>query len=134
MTVYFSGHGLPDVDSKKVFLSPVDVSSYKPRLSSYPLKVFYSNLAKLPARTVTVVLDACFSGTSGGGRVLRGMSPVTLHADLPAADSKLLVLSSSQGDEVSNWHDDARHGSSPTAYCAASPGRPMGTPTGTPAT
>ncbi len=45
--------------------------AHSPRwLAPYPLEVLYANLQKLKARSVLVLLDACFSGTSHGGSLV----------------------------------------------------------------
>ena len=43
-------------------------------LIRYPLEVLLANLAKIPARTMAVYLDACFSGESEKGILVRSTS------------------------------------------------------------
>lgn len=49
----------------------------------YPLETLYTNLAKLQARRVTVMLDACFSGGSADGVVVRSTSSISVVARKP---------------------------------------------------
>lgn len=77
--VYYSGHGAPGQDGKSAFLIPVDTGVDYVDISGYPLDLFYKNLASLPAASITVALDACFSGNSGAGPLYRNISSAMLR-------------------------------------------------------
>lgn len=62
--VYYSGHGLPEKDGKDVYLFPSDGSVERLETQGYSLNKLFDNLDKLHAKSVTVILDACFSGSS----------------------------------------------------------------------
>jgi len=62
--VFYSGHGIPSKDGKKVYLFPADGKIEKAASQGYDLNELYQNLDKLNAKSVTVFLDACFSGVS----------------------------------------------------------------------
>ena len=69
--VFYSGHGAPGTsDQGGAYLVPTDADGARIELNGYPLTTFYNNLAKLPAQSVTVVLEACFSGASDAGSVI----------------------------------------------------------------
>jgi hypothetical protein len=109
--IYYSGHGAPDVDTKKAYFMPVDCDPYSVRMNGYSLNLFYTNLAKLPAKSVTVVLDACFSGGSEKGMLIKNASPVTVLVTEPVFTLKnASVFTSSTGDQVSSWYPSKRHG------------------------
>ncbi|MEZ4568490.1 MAG: hypothetical protein R2860_16535 [Desulfobacterales bacterium] len=58
---------------------PVDCDPASVSLNGYSVDLLYSNLAKLPARHVTIVMDTCFSGISGSGETfIKSYSPFTL--------------------------------------------------------
>ena len=110
--IYYSGHGAPDLQSKTGYFVPVDCNPARVRLNGYSLNLFYKNVAKLPAREVTIVLDACFSGGAGNGEsLIKGASPFVI-AKRKLADLKenTICLASSEGDQVSSWYDDKQHG------------------------
>lgn len=109
--VYYSGHGAPDVDSRRGYLVPVDADPAYVRLNGYALDTFYKNLGKLLSPAVTVVLDACFSGASEEGMLLKAASPVFVEIRHPAlAAGQVVVFASSTGDQVSSWYPEKRHG------------------------
>ena len=62
--VFYSGHGLPGKDGKDVYLFPSDGKVERLQRQGYNLNTFYTNLNNLGAKSVTVFLDACFSGAS----------------------------------------------------------------------
>jgi hypothetical protein len=63
---YFAGHGAPDLASKAPYLVPSDGNPAFAKQSCYPMASFYESLNNLRARSVTVMLDACFSFGAGG--------------------------------------------------------------------
>ena len=63
VVVYYSGHGAPGIEDMRGYLLPVDADPNTAELNGYPIDVLYRNLSGLDeARSVTVFVDACFSG------------------------------------------------------------------------
>ena len=109
--VYYSGHGAPDVDSRRGYLLPVGVDPSRVALTAYPLDWLYTNLSKVPARSMTVVIDACFSGASQAGSLLGPVSPVVPSVDNPLLTMEnAVILTAARGDQVSTWYPDMKHG------------------------
>lgn len=106
--VYYTGHGAPDLETKESYLVPSDSDPNYVRLSGYPLKTLYKNLAKLPARDISVAIDACFSGISDKGSIISKASPLLVVPTLPGA-GRLNLFSSSRAEEVSSWYPDKQH-------------------------
>jgi uncharacterized caspase-like protein len=110
--VYYSGHGAPDLKKMKGYFVPVDCDPAKVSLNGYALDLFYENLSKMEAKSITVVMDACFSGsTNSGATLVQSASPALIKIDTSIAKNKnAAVLTSSEGDQVSSWYDEKRHG------------------------
>ena len=105
--IYYSGHGSPDVNSGEGYFVPVDAEPQYVSISGYGLGTFYDNLSKLRAKSVTVVLDACFSGSG----LLENISPVSIRYTTEAAKiDNAFVFSSSTDDQVSCWYPEKEHG------------------------
>jgi hypothetical protein len=109
--VYYSGHGAPDTDSKEGYIVPVDCDPTHVGLNGYSLKTLYSNLDKIDAekelKHVTVVLDACFSGSSAKGSLLANVSPIYITVNKDAmASANATIITSASGDQVSGWYSD----------------------------
>lgn len=62
--VFYSGHGIPSAAGDRVYLLPSDGRLEAIEKQGYDLNTLYNNLEALNAKSVTVFLDACFSGVS----------------------------------------------------------------------
>ncbi|MBK6346833.1 MAG: caspase family protein [Bacteroidales bacterium] len=62
--VFYSGHGIPSAAGDRVYLLPSDGRLEAIERQGYDLNTLYNNLEALQAKSVTVFLDACFSGVS----------------------------------------------------------------------
>ncbi len=112
--VYYTGHGAPDPAGKGAFLVPVDANVDYIASNGYPLDTFYKNLSKVREKIgsgrMTVILDACFSGDSGGGVLFRNISPAMIKTASPVGNLEEAVIFTSAGEsEVSQWYPDKRH-------------------------
>lgn len=109
--IYYSGHGAPDLESQQGYVVPYDCDPAFVKVSGYALDRFYENVNRLNARTVTVVLDACFSGVSQGGTLLQQASPIYIRIKHPLLrNEKTTLFASSQGDQISSWYGPKKHG------------------------
>ena len=110
LLVYFSGHGLPDPQTNESYLLPVDAS---PRNIStgYKLSRFYKELTAYHPASVTVFLDACFSGTKKDGvmmdREARGVI-ITPREETPTTN--MVVFSACTGNETAYPYHNQKHG------------------------
>ncbi len=111
VVVFYSGHGVPGLKDKRSYLLPVNADPDTAEINGYPIDVLYENLSKLrEARSVRVFLDACFSGDSDRGMLVRAASPVYVKAELPEAEKKVTVLTAASGQELASWDEKAEHG------------------------
>jgi len=110
VTVYYSGHGVPGLKDKRPYLLPVNGNPDLAEITGYSVDTLYTNLAKLPARSVTVYLDACFSGDSEKGMLVSSASGLGLEQEIPAASGRLTVITAAQGSQLASWDPKARHG------------------------
>jgi uncharacterized caspase-like protein len=111
--VYYSGHGAPDPNTNQGYLVPTDCDPNTVALNGYPLQLLMTNLQKLidekQLKQVTVVLEACFSGSSEAGSLLKNVSPVSIRLkDQEVSSDKMTVFTSSSGDQLSNWYPAMR--------------------------
>jgi hypothetical protein len=110
VTVFYSGHGVPGLDNRRPYLLPVDGDPNLAEITGYPVDVLYSNLAKLPARSITVYLDACFSGESEKGMLISATSGISVTPKIPKSKSWMTVITAAQGDQFASWDEKAKHG------------------------
>ncbi|MGB4600241.1 MAG: caspase family protein [Trichlorobacter sp.] len=109
--IYYVGHGAPDQQSGEGYFVPVDANPQYISTSGYKLSTFYENLSKIPAAKKTVVIDACFSGSSANGQLLKGVSGLTarLKAETKATVAADLLLTSAGMDQVASWYPEKGH-------------------------
>lgn len=110
--VFYSGHGAPDPTTGSTYLVPIDANPQSIARTGFPVRRMYQALSDLRARSITVVLDACFSGVTPRGESLLGrISPLSVQVENPVLSApNAAILTASRGEEVSNWYDQQRHG------------------------
>ena len=110
VTVFYSGHGVPGLKDRRGYLLPVDADPNLVELNGYPVDVLYENLVKMESKSMTVYLDACFSGDSPKGMIVRATSGISVKPRLPEKKTGLTVLTAAQGDQFASWDEDAKMG------------------------
>ena len=104
---------MPGLNEKTpgAYLLPTDANPSNPWLNGYSVELLYRNLSKLPARTVSVFLDACFTGRGGDGKPHLKASPVFQRAGLPdSVAPNMTVLTAARHDQLAYWDTKAGHG------------------------
>ena len=109
VVVFYSGHGVPDTRAGRDgrYLLPVGADPNAPEIGGYSLELLFNNLTKLDARSVTVFLDACFSGESAGGFLIRKTSGIRVTV---RPVTELTVLTAAKGNQVAFWDQEAQQG------------------------
>lgn len=108
--VYYSGHGAPDIQENAGYFVPVDCDPSLVKFNGYSMNTFYQNLSKLPYRSLTVVIDACFSGSSDKGTLLAQTSLARIKSETGKLnDPNAVVLTAATGDQVASWYPDQYH-------------------------
>jgi len=133
--VYYSGHGAPGrgagqggagrpdlrsggqaetaypTEDWKGYFVPVDCDPNAVSRNGYPLELLYENLGKTGARSVTVVVDACFSGgTSEGKMLIAQASPGAIRIIDPTANwGKGALFTAAAGDQIASWFAEKKH-------------------------
>ena len=108
--VFYSGHGIPGLKDRRSYLLPTDAAIATAEINGYPLDVLYENLDKLNARSVTVFIDACFTGSSHGGPLIKAASGLQVLPKPVKAATPMTVITASSRDQLASWDQDARHG------------------------
>lgn len=107
--VYYAGHGVPDDKTAEAFLLPVDGFGTDPS-SGLNLDDFYASLSEMPAKSIVVLLDACFSGAKRDGGMLMATRGITIKPKMQIPDGKLIVLSATSNDETAFPIEQQKHG------------------------
>ena len=91
---------MPDFETRKGYLIPVDVSGSNIR-DGISLSDLYKKLAATKAARITVFLDACFSGGGRGENGLLAARTVKVKPTGDLVDGNIIVFTASSGEEVS---------------------------------
>jgi hypothetical protein len=110
VTIYYSGHGAPGLKDHRGYLLPANADPNLVEINGYPVDLLYKNLAKIPARSMTVFLDACFSGDSAGGMIVRAASGLSITPKMPKKTANMIVFTAAQGDQFASWDEEAKLG------------------------
>ena len=106
--IYYAGHGVPGEDDD-AYLVPTDAEKETVQLTGYPLSILYDNLRKLPAKSITVILEACFSGSSQAGLVVSRTSAIVVKPRVPEAPGRVTVITAGSAGQVASWEKDGSH-------------------------
>jgi len=107
--VYYAGHGIPDEASKSAYLLPIDGDGRYVQ-SAYKLDDMYQKLGAMRARSVTVFMDACFSGSKREDGMLASARGVAIKVKSGQPQGKMVVFSAASGDETAYPNTDEQHG------------------------
>jgi len=116
--VFYSGHGLPSKCGESIYLFPSDGKIERLSMQGYSLDKFYTNLEKLGARSVTVFLDACFSGASKATEKINTKNLIAMKGVVIKPkyhqpwvnNNKFSVFTSSSGSQTSLGFDPSQSG------------------------
>lgn len=106
---YYAGHGIPDEANKSAYLLPVDADGTQTE-TCYAVSRLYRELGQLGARSVIVLMDACFSGSLRGEGMLASARGVALKAKPDEPQGKMVAVSAATGDETAFPYEEQQHG------------------------
>lgn len=110
--IYYAGHGAPDIQEKMAYLIPFDGDANYPKLTGFSLNMLFDELAKLKVRSVTIFLDACFSGVTRENKMLLADArPISIVIASPILKSdNIIAMSAAGSDQISSGYPDKKHG------------------------
>ena len=107
---YYAGHGVPDEKDNTAYLLPIDGLSNNSSITGYSIAKLNQELGNLRAKSVTVLLDACFSGAKRQGDMLASSRGVAIKVNNARPVGNMIVFSASSGDETAHQYKEKGHG------------------------
>lgn len=107
--IYYAGHGIPDEKNGSAYLLPIDNSGNN-LAAAYSLKKLYSELGALNAKSVTLFMDACFSGAGRDDQMLTEARGVAMVSKSENPLGNMVVFSAARGDETAHPYLEKGHG------------------------
>jgi len=109
--IYYSGHGAPDVKTKETFLVPYDGDPNYATSTGYAINELYENLSDLNVKSITVFMDACFTGSSRDNQpLLADARPVYIETESGNIPENTIVFTAASGNEISSAYTQKNHG------------------------
>lgn len=105
---YYAGHGIPNEQTKSTYLLPTDGNS---SITQTAIKIedLYNKLTQYQTQSVTVFLDACFSGAAREGTLAEGRG-VKIKPKDDILKGNIVVFSAASGDETAHPYNEKQHG------------------------
>jgi len=107
--IYFAGHGMQDPAQEGTYLIPFDGDAQLLDRLALNRDEVLQDLADLNARSVTVMLDTCFSGQGRSDELLVAGRPV-YSVQTSAVPVGVTVISAATGQQIAGSLPDQRHG------------------------
>ncbi len=109
--VFYAGHGAPSLDGKGAYLVPQDGDPNYAVETGFPIDDMLKSLDGSKAKSVTVWLDACFSGADRESRpLIADARPLSLKVEPVVPPGKVSLFSAASGSQVSSAFPAKRHG------------------------
>jgi hypothetical protein len=109
--VFYSGHGLPAPDGKSLYFLPHGVDKELLSRTAVGQNEIVAALSAAKPKSVTMFIDACYSGQTRGGDVLvANAKPLSLKSDTNAYPTNFTVITASANDQISSSSPELKHG------------------------
>ena len=104
LIIYYAGHGLASKDGKELYLLPQDGAAELLSISSISRTNLFIEIKGLNPKSVTIFLDACYTGSSRDNEILLADSrPVKIVADeQEGIPENFTIFSASKLDQISS--------------------------------
>lgn len=108
---YYAGHGMPDEQTKSAYILPVDGNSQN-TATAVKINDIYERLTEFSSAYVTVILDACFSGSTRAANetMLAQGRGVKIIPKSEPLKGNLVVFTAATGDQTALPYSDKQHG------------------------
>jgi len=109
--VFYSGHGLPTQDGSGLYWLPQRANRDLISKTGILLAEINSDIHATKPKSVTIFMDACYSGQARGGETLVASArPIALKSQPTTFPSNFTVISASQADQISSTSPELQHG------------------------
>ncbi len=109
--VYYSGHGLPTSDGKGLYLLPQQTDRDLISKTAIQMQEVISDIQSTKPKSVTLFLDACYSGQSRTGETLIASArPISVKSESRIFPENFTVITASTADQISSSNPDLKHG------------------------
>jgi hypothetical protein len=109
--VFYSGHGLPTQDGSGLYWLPQRANRDLISKTGILLAEVNGDIQASKPKSVTIFMDACYSGQARGGETLVASArPIALKSQPTTFPSNFTIISASQADQISSSSPELQHG------------------------
>jgi len=109
--VYYSGHRLPTADGQGLYVLPQRADRDFIDKTAITQAEINAAIQSTKPRSVTIFLDACYSGQARSGETLvANARPISLRTENQLFPDGFTVMTASQNDQISSSSPDLQHG------------------------
>jgi hypothetical protein len=109
--VFFSGHGLPSDDGSNLYMLPHGVDKQFLDRTAIKQSELIASLQAVSPRSVTMFMDACYSGQIRTGETLLASArPISIQSKASSYPANFNVISASAPDQLASSSPDLKHG------------------------
>jgi len=109
--VFYSGHGLPTQDGSGLYWLPQRANRDLISKTGILLTEINGDIQASKPKSVTIFMDACYSGQARGGETLVASArPIALKSQPTTFPNNFTVISASQADQISSSSPELQHG------------------------
>jgi len=108
---YYSGHGIPVLPDRTPYILPKDkIPDYINRNPFFKLNNIYNLLSNSKATKIIAIVDSCFSGSTDGKSVFKGVASVVLSPKKVTFNhKKMVILTAGKDKQFSNMYPKRGH-------------------------
>ena len=111
LIIFFAGHGLATNDGEELYLLLKDSDTDLLRRTALSRNEFFKDIEKLKPKSVTLFIDACYSGSSRDNETLLAVArPIKIMAKEGDAPRNFTIFSASGVEQISSGLKEAKHG------------------------
>ena len=109
--VFYSGHGLPSDDGSNLYMLPHGVDRQFLDRTAIKQSELITSLQAVSPRSVTMFMDACYSGQIRTGETLLASArPIAIQSKATSFPANFNVISASSPDQLASSSPDLKHG------------------------
>ncbi len=109
--VYYSGHGLPSDDGTSLYILPYGADKQFIAKTAINQQEIIAALQAVQPKSVTMFMDACYSGQiRTGENLITSSRPISIKSNAQVFPEEFTVITASQSDQVASSSSDFQHG------------------------
>jgi hypothetical protein len=109
--LFYSGHGLPSMDGKSLYLLPPEVDRDYLERTAISQQEVISLINSAKPRSALLLLDSCYSGQARSGQtLLADARPISIVVKTPDIPKTFTLFSASGPNEISSSSAELKHG------------------------